>query len=55
MRGQATRGVARVKEEISSRVEKKSRGALQQRGTRKSTPIRVRMVYEKSNSDIHTV
>ena len=53
--GQATRGTARVEKEFSSRVEEESRGALQQGDTERSTPTRVRMVYERNDSNIHIV
>ena len=52
---QVMRGATRVEEEFSSRVEEENRGALQQGGTRRNTPTGVRMVHERSNSDIHTV
>jgi len=52
---QAMRGTARVEEEFSSRVKKESGGALWQGGARRSTPTRVRIVYKRSNSDIHAV
>ena len=55
MYGQATRSTARVEKELGSRIEKEDRGALWQESARKSTPTRVRIVHERSNSDICTV
>ena len=51
----ATRSATRVEEELSSRIKEESRGALQQGDTRRSMPTGVRIVYKRSNSDIHIV
>jgi len=55
MCGKVTRSAVRVEEKLSSRIKEESRGALQQGSTRRSMPTRVRMVYKRSNSDIHAV
>jgi len=53
--GQAIRSAARVKEEFSSRVEEESRGALWQGDAKRSIPTRVKMVHERSNSNVRAV
>jgi len=53
--GQAMRSAARVEEELGGRVEKENRGTLWQRSTRGSMPIGIRVVYERSNSNVYAV
>ena len=53
--GQATRSAARVEEKLGGRVEKENRGTLWQRSTKGSMPIGIRMVYERSNSNVYAV
>jgi len=46
------RSTARVKEELSRRAKKKSRGTLWKRRPRRGTIIRARIVYKRSSSVI---
>jgi len=55
MYGQAMRGIARVEEEFSSKVKEESGGALHQEGTRRSTTTGVRIVHERSDSNVCAV
>ena len=49
------RSTARMEKELSGRVKEESRKALQQRCTRGSMPIRIRLVYERGSSIIPSV
>jgi len=53
--GQAIRSTARVEKKFGRRVKEESRGVLWQRGTRGSMSIRIRIVHERSDSDVCTV
>ena len=53
--GKAMRSAARVKKELSGRIKEESREVLWQGNARKSMPTRVRIVHERSNSDICAV
>jgi len=50
--GQTTRSAARMEEKLNRRAEKERGGALQQRGARRSTVTRVRVVYSGDDSDL---
>ena len=52
MHGQAIRSTARVKEKLSRRAKKESRGALWKRHPRRGAIIRSRIVYERGSSFI---
>jgi len=45
----------RMEKEFSGRVKKESRGALWQEGAKRNTLTGVRMVYERSDSDVYVV
>jgi len=49
------RDIAKIKEKLSRRAKKKSRETLWKRRPRRNTAIRVRVVYRRSDSDIHRV